>query len=287
MRLVPEQRKLIKQLVKEVGNKSSVARALNVTRRTAYKWLKRKRYNDRKRKTKKEKITVEIEYSILSLRRMFGWGSRRIKQVIKCAPGYLLKEMSFLVQGVSLSRSAINGVLKKHGLNGYKRKPKESNFLHAKKANEIWQLDPKGAYTIQGKKYWFVICIDDYSRFMIMAKWYDHAPSCADIQKDLLSHIKKHKPEKILTDNNPFKKSWDAWCSEQGVESVHAHPYYPQDKGKVERAIRTISEEFIYLIKKFPHWLKKTIEEYRSWYNEQRFHYGIENTPAKLFACKI
>ncbi|MDY6865535.1 MAG: hypothetical protein SVY15_06155 [Halobacteriota archaeon] len=32
---------------------------------------------------------------------------------------------------------------------------------------------------------------------------------------------------------------------------------YPQYKGKVERAIRNISEEFIYLLKKFPAMAKR------------------------------
>jgi len=66
------------------------------------------------------------------------------------------------------------------------------------------------------------------------------------------------------------------------VKPLFAHPYYPQDKGKVERVIRTISEEFIYLLKKMPSWLSK-LKDYTLWYNSERYHRGIKNTPICLY----
>ena len=54
------------------------------------------------------------------------------------------------------------------------------------------------------------------------------------------------KPEKILTDNGgQFREQWRMWCKENELEAVFAHPYYPQDKGKVERTNRNIGEELI------------------------------------------
>ena len=60
--------------------------------------------------------------------------------------------------------------------------------------------------------------------------------------------------------------------------------YYPKDKGKVERAIRNLTEEFIHLFKKFPGWLKKKLEEWRRWFNEKRYHRGINDYHANLYA---
>jgi hypothetical protein len=142
-------------------------------------------------------------------------------------------------------------VLKKHGLNGYKKHYKHWKLFRAKKQNELWQADLKGLYSVQGKKYWFFVCIDDYSRYLLVAEQFDHAPTSREITK-LLEKLPQ-KPEKILTDNGPqFREK----C--------------PQDKGKVERAIRNVSEEFIYLLKKFPLWLNGRIKEYREWYNNKR-----------------
>jgi len=64
---------------------------------------------------------------------------------------------------------------------------------------------------------------------------------------------------------------------------LHAHPYYPQDKGKVERTIRNVAEEFVYLLKKFPEWLDGKMDEYRRWFNNKRFHNGINDFPSKLY----
>jgi len=284
MRLTVEIRSLIKKLVDKLENKSLVSRLLDFSWNTVNKWSKRtKHLKDRKRRPKESKISVEVELSIIGLRNTCKWGTERIRQNLLSAPDYLLKEIPFLVQGIELSRTAINYVLKKHKLNGYLNERKGWKFFRAQKPNELWQLDLKGPYTIQGKNYWFIICIDDYSRFMIIAEQLHHEPNCVEIEEALLPYIQKHKPENILTDNKPFKEQWDNWCKNHGVNPLHAHPYYPQDKGKVERAIRNISEEFIYLISKFPHWLFGFISKYQQWYNYRRFHHGINAVPAQLF----
>ena len=290
MRLSKDLRRLIGELVDKHNNKSFVSRSLGVSFRSVVRWSNRRgNLKDKPRNSRnlKVKITEKVKASIISLRIIFKWGSGRIRQHLFKAPSYLLKEVPGLVQSVWLSRQSINEVLKKRNLNGYFKRKEGWKFFTAKKPNELWQLDPKGPFTRQGKKHWIVVCIDDYSKYMTMLKHYKHAPSCEDIQKDLLPLIKKHRPENLLTDNNPFKKEWDKWLKSNGVKSLHAHPYYPQDKGKVERAIRNVTEEFINPLKKFPHWLNQNlIDEYKHWYNHQRIHLGIQTTPYKLYANK-
>jgi hypothetical protein len=69
------------------------------------------------------------------------------------------------------------------------------------------------------------------------------------------------------------------WCR----ALVRPLPRYPQDKEKVERTPMNVSEEFIYLLRKFPSWLKGKIKLYQQWYNEKRFHRGINAIPANLY----
>ncbi len=133
---------------------------------------------------------------------------------------------------------------------------------------------------MRGNGYWFFVCIDDYSRYLLVAEQFDHAPTKIEITK-LLEKVPK-KPEKILTDNGPqFREEWKSkrWCFENHIEPLFAHSYYPQDKGKVERAIRNVSEEFIYLLEKSPRWLNGKIKGYREWYNNKRAHRGIKAIP--------
>lgn len=283
MRLSLEQRSLIADARKRNIKISRIAEVLNTSETTVKRWSKRKRFTDKKRKPKESKITLEVELTILGLRTMFNWGCERIQKGLLNMPPFMRKVIPNCVQGVGLSRSTINGILKKHKLNGYKNKVKSWKFFRAKKPNELWQLDIKGPFRLEGKKYYFVICIDDYSRYIILAEQIDHAPNIKEIVNMLLPYVKRYKPKSILTDNNPFKEEWDIWCKEHDIKSLHAHPYYPQDKGKVERAIRNVAEEFIYLLKKFKEWLNGKIRNYKRWFNHKRFHRGINGYPADLF----
>lgn len=288
MRLSTVIRKMLVKLVRKGLTKTFIAKIFDTTRQTVHRWCKRafhrgsESFQDEPRRPKRSKITVEVEVSILALRNTFDWGTARIQQGLYCLPEYA-REAVDCVQGLKLSRAAINDVLKKHGINGYKNKRKGWKFFRAKGPNELWQLDIKGPYTVQGSKYWFVVCIDDYSRYLILAEQLDHEPGVEEMEEMLKPHVKGHGPKNILTDNKPFREGWDGWCRGNGIEPLHAHPYYPQDKGKVERAIRNLNEEFVHLLRKFPGWLKGKINEYKEWYNQKRFHRGIETVPCKLY----
>jgi transposase len=268
--------------------KTLVAEVFDVSRKTVTTWSKRAKhrgresFRDKKRENREVKIALEVELAIIAMRTTFDWGTARIQQGLMELPDYAKEVIQHCVQGLKLSRTSINEVLKKHGLNGYKKNYKHWKFFRAKRQNELWQADLKEPYSVQGKKYWFFVCIDDYSRYLLVAEQFDHAPTRIEITK-LLKKLPK-KPEKILTDNGPqFREKWKRWCNENHIESLFAHPYYPQDKGKVERAIRNVSEEFIYLLKKSPLWLKGKIKEYRGWYNNKRYHRGIKAIPITLY----
>lgn len=285
MRLCPLQRKLMNKSVKEGKSINLVAEFFGVSRQTVWYWsdeTQNSNFKDLPRKIQPSKITVEVEVSILAMRTIAKWGTERIRKGLMNLPDFMRIDMDIKVQGVSLSRTSINEVLKKHKINGYYKKYKKWKFFRAKKPNELWQLDPKGPFRLDGKKYWIVVVMDDHSRFILALLLYDHAPTCEEIEKALLPLIKKHKPKGILTDNKPFGKSWKKWLKEQGVKAHFAHPYYPQDKGKVERAIRNLAEEFINLLKHFSHWLGK-IKEWMDWYNTKRYHCGIKGYPANIY----
>ncbi len=190
--------------------------------------------------------------------------------------------MEIKVQGVELSRQAINEILRKWGINGYHKKTRKAwKFFRALYPNELWQLDLK-RFKFNGKKYELLVCIDDYSRYILLLHVFDHSPNIPEISEAIKDLVGKYHPEKILTDNNPFQNSWEDWCKSVNVEAIFAHPYYPQDKGKVERTIRNITEEFIDLLVNFSMFFER-IQEYKDWFNEKRYHRGVKDYPANLF----
>ncbi|MBS3074701.1 transposase family protein [Candidatus Pacearchaeota archaeon] len=179
--------------------------------------------------------------------------------------------------------TTINRILKKHGINGYSKKRRKAwKFFRAKHSNELWQVDSK-EFKFEGRKYYFEVCIDDYSRCLLCSKLFDHCPTTKELTSELQKL--KVKPEKILSDNSgQFKELWKEWCKEQGIEAVFAHPYYPQDKGKVERAIRNVAEELINLIvisRKLVS--NQEVEKWIRWFNEKRYHHGVKDYLANLY----
>lgn len=288
MRLSIEQRHLLVDAVSRGVNKTTVAQVFAVSRQTVHYWWgryredKRRLLKDKPRKKRRKKITQNVEFAILAMRYSFEWGTARIQQGLINLPPFMKAVLSNTVQNVQLSRTSINDVLKKHNMNGYARKQKQWKFFRAKKTDELWQIDLKGPVHMFGEKYYFLVVVDDFSRYLLVYHCMTACPTTEDIT-NILSHVARIRtPKKILADNGPqFREEWEEWCKEYQIIPLFAHAYYPQDKGKVERAIRNVSEEHVKLMRKYPEWMNK-LDSYRRWYNTKRYHRGIQATPIQL-----
>ena len=165
MRLSPDIRGAFRKLAKTNLTVTSIAETFKTTRQTVYRWLKRGKhrgketFKDKPREPKESKVTFEVELSILKLRTTFKWGTARIQQGIYCLPGFILESVK-CIHGVVLSRETINNVLARNNQNGYQHEFKRWKFFRAQAPDELWQIDFKGPFSVQGKKYWFLVCID-------------------------------------------------------------------------------------------------------------------------------
>jgi IS30 family transposase len=291
VRLSPDIRGAFRKLAKTNLTVTSIAQMFKTTRQTVYTWLKRGKhrgtetFKDNPRRPKQSKVTFEIELSILKLRTAFKWGTARIQQGLYCLPAFMLESVN-CVQGVRLSRETINKVLARNNQNGYQHEFKRWNFFRANMPDELWQIDFKGPFTVQGKRYWFLVCMDDYSRFIVCAEQFDHELTTAETVAVL--ERRGRLPKAILSDHgSQFKEQWKDWCSKHGIEAHFAHPSYPQDKGKVERCIQNLNREFINQLRKIPKWLNGQLGEYKDWFNHSRFHRGVKAYPSELYECKV
>ena len=291
MRLSPGVRGAFRKLVKKDFAVVNIAGLFNTSRQTVYRWLKRGKhrgtetFKDKPRQPRESKVSMEMELSILKLRTTFKWGTARIQQGLYCLPRFFLKSVN-CVQRVKLSRETINNVLARNRQNGYQREFKRWKFFRAKEPDELWQIDFRGPFSVQGRKYWFLVCIDDYSRFIVCAEQYDHELTTAEVTAVLEKG--KKLPKAILSDHGQqFKEQWKNWCREHGIEAHYTHPSYPQDKGKVERCIQNLNREFVNHLRKFPEWLNDKLAEYRYWFNHSRFHRGVKTFPASLYECNV
>jgi IS30 family transposase len=291
VRLSPDIRGAFGKLVKKGLAVTRIAQLFDTTRQTVHRWINRSKhvgreyFKDKLRKPKQAKVTEQVELSILKLRTMFKWGTARIQQGLYNLPAFIMDSVG-CVQGVKLSRETINNVLARNNQNGYAREFKRWKFFRAKAPDELWQIDFKGPFSVQGKKFWFLVCIDDYSRFIVCAEQFDHELTTAETTAVL--EKQKRLPEAILSDHgSQFKEQWKNWCNAHGVEAHFAHPSYPQDKGKVERCIQNLNREFVNHLRKFPEWLKGKLREYMEWFNHSRFHRGVKAFPIDLYECNV
>ena len=278
-----------------------ISKAFNVCRQFVSEWCARanhrgsESFEDKSKAPKKieRKVTPDVEAGILALRTAFNWGTQRIQTVLFNSPPYLrdfLARFGYSRDSIKLSRTAINNVLRKHGRNGSPYgEVHEWKFKHAKKPNELWQLDLKGPVRVNGERLLVLVAVDDYSRFDVVLHVFNHDPTTLEVFTVLREVFRSYgKPERVLTDNGAqFKKNWKTLLEEYGVEAVFAHPYYPQDKGKVEREVRNVSEELIRVAQVLLQPLTALVEQYREWRNHSRYHAGIKGIPAERYVANL
>ena len=297
--VTPEIRELIVNARRNGKRVKDIAEMFDVNRKTVWKWWKRihkkgwPNYRDRSRKphTTHKKVTPLVEEAILLLRDSFSWGTQRIKINLQSPPPYIRYLLETVLgekwNNITISRQTINNVLKKNKRNGspYKKNKREWKFFRAKAPNDMWQIDIKGPFLIDGKRMNALLILDDYSRFLVTVQLFRSITT--EVVTQTLDHCiaTYRSPGTILTDNGPqFREQFTQWCtaSKRGIDVVHAPPFYPQCKGKIERCIRNFNEEYIRMDKMFED-ATAFVEEYQKWYNNERYNSGVRDVPVNLY----
>jgi transposase InsO family protein len=223
-------------------------REFGISRKTAYKWLRRARQQpaqaltdqSRRPHTSPSRTPAELEQQILALRDAYGWGGRKIRAVLG-------------QRGLDVpSRQTVQQVLHRHGRvpRASPEQPPVHAFEHPQ-PNALWQLDFKGPLEVQRCRVFPFAVIDDYSRYVLVLH------PCLDCTMqtawDLLWQAfgDAGLPERILCDNafgcrgqNPLGISWfEARLIRLGIHPSHGRPYHPQTQGKIERFNGTLERE--------------------------------------------
>lgn len=125
---------------------------------------------------------------------------------------------------------------------------KEKRKYEQEYPNDCWQADTSsGPYiVIGGVKYktYLISVIDDTSRLIVGYGFFLH-DNAINMQKVLKKAMKTYGiPKKLYVDNgSPYKnEQLSIIMARLGVALIHAKPYSPTGKGKVERSFRTIKD---------------------------------------------
>jgi transposase InsO family protein len=279
-------KEFIFQALKKESNISELCRRYSISRKTAYKWLKRYKksgecaLHDQSRKPKHnpKKLPKKIVESFVRVRNKHPyWGARKLQAILK-------REFPNIKHPAP---STIHKVLSQQGY--IKSQPKKDTpplirFEHDA-PNRLWQMDFKGYFAHEKGRCFPLTILDDHSRFSIGLK------ACANergntIRPVLIEIFKRYGlPERINVDNgNPWGNlhysakytTFSIWLIQLGIKISYSRPWHPQTNGKEERFHRTLKLELInntYFRDLFH--IQECFDEWRDIYNLERPHEGI------------
>ena len=151
-----------------------------------------------------------------------------------------------------LAESTLWRLFKREGLMGRtEHTPVDRRRFEAELPNDIWQSDVMHGPTVpvqnKNRKTYLIAFIDDMSRLVCHAQFYlsENLNSYLDALRQAL--LTRGLPRKLYVDNGPAFRSFHLQqiTASLGIALIHAKPYQPQGKGKIERFFGTVRRDFL------------------------------------------
>jgi putative transposase len=166
--------------------------------------------------------------------------------------------------------------------------------FEAELPNDIWQSDvmhgPMVTVGERKRKSYLIAFIDDHSRLIPYARFYlsEKLNSFLDAFEKAL--LKRGLPRKLYVDNGPAYRSkhLEHITASLGIALIHARPYKPEGKGKVERFFRTVRMQFLAEVGHMS--LDELNGAFGLWIREvyhQRVHSGTGKKPLDRFTSRM
>jgi transposase InsO family protein len=253
---VSEQRQnFIRDYVSGIYSRSELAKAFSISRKTAYKWIKR--FNDEGRGGLEERsrrphscpwqTDDEVVQEIVRLR----------KARPRMGPKKLIVRLKKHHWGKDLPAiSTVAHIISREGL---AKKPPRHRRAHpgcpksvATGPNDIWAADYKGQFRLRNGQYCFPLTVSDlHSRYLLGCDAHPEVSTERTKQYFLWLFRTYGLPNRIRTDNGvPFAScalarlsQLSAWWIKLGIYPELIEPGKPQQNGIHERMHRTMKQE--------------------------------------------
>jgi len=233
---------------------------------------------------KSRALDQDTALALIQLRRKLPKAT--IKQLIE-----KMYQHRLVVPWTELSPSTVYRLLRRHGLTGPSATaPVDRRKFEAELPNDLWQSDVMHGCQVhvdgKNRKSYLIAIIDDHSRLITHGQFYlsENLACYLDCLEHALS--KRGLPRKLYVDNGPAFRSrhLEHVTASLGIALIHAKPYQPQGKGKIERFFRTVRNDFMFSFK------GRTLIElnaaFEVWLNRvyhQRQHGATSQTPFARF----
>jgi putative transposase len=208
----------------------------------------------------------------------------------------IAKERRILPPDTSEDLSTLYRFLNSHGLMDREPSPSaDRRKFEAELPNDLWQSDVMHGPKLdvggeRARKTYLIAFIDDHSRLITHGQFYiSEALASFKIafEEALLT---RGLPRKLYVDNGAAYKSKQLQFTSAslGIALIHAKPYTPQGKGKIERFFRTVRTEFLTCF--LGDTLDEINEAFDLWLREiyhKRRHSGTGQAPFRRFTANM
>jgi putative transposase len=157
---------------------------------------------------------------------------------------------------LDLPRSTVHRLLQRHGL--MQKTPeqdsgsKDRRRFSFEQAGALWMSDVMHgpSVPIDGKrkrKTYLIATIDDATRVIPYAAFAHSENTTAFLAVFKQAVVRRGVPTRVYVDNGAAYRSHhlSLVCAKLGVTLIHARPYQPAGKGKIERWFRTVRQSFL------------------------------------------
>lgn len=231
------------------GRIAALCRAFGISRQTGHKWLRREAQAgsvaalaDRSRRPhhSPQRTDEATTARVVAARDYFGWGGAKLAAVLAA-------------EGVHLAPRTIDRIIRRTGRTRADVSPTAAGQRFERSAaNDLWQMDAKGAYPLgAGGRCHPLSILDDHSRYAI-GLFALPALSTVLVQPALIACFRRYGvPRAMLMDHGtPWWASANAeglttlavFLLKQGIQLLYGAVRHPQTQGKVERFHRTLGE---------------------------------------------
>jgi len=167
--------------------------------------------------------------------------------------------------------------------------------FEAELPNDMWQCDVMHGPKLDSggqrrRKTYLIAFIDDHSRLITHGRFYSAESLSCLIQAFEQALLIRGLPRKLYVDNGAAfrSKQLEFTCASLGIALIHAKPYTPQGKGKIERFFRTVRSQFLSCFKGSS--LDEINKEFDTWLRQeyhQRKHSSTGESPFKRFSTNM
>lgn len=201
-----------------------------------------------------------------------------------------LKHNKILSPNAELSTTSIYRLLKHEKINARSPNAVDRRKFEAEYPNVLWQSDvmhgPKVIADGKKRKTYLCAMLDDHSRLITHGQFF--STERIESLHETLRHAvaKRGLPQKLYVDNGSCYRAifFEQVCASLGLALLHAKPYQPQGKGKIERFFRNVRDSFLPFCKK-EETLTSINDAFEKWLDEYNntVHSATKMTPIARF----